>query len=186
MAGSAPSAIPSRIISASPRVIRVAWAFSPNPSPAAIPLASAMTFFTEPPNSAPTTSVPVYGRKYGDRQARWTISALPSSAQAIRVAAGWRWAISRARFGPDTTTIRSRETPATSSMTSLIRLVVPSSMPFISETSSACGSIIETQCARFSRSTCDGMASTTMSAPRSASAASVVADIRAGSSTPGW
>ena len=32
-------------------------AFSPNPIPTAMPLASAMTFFTEPPISVPTTSV---------------------------------------------------------------------------------------------------------------------------------
>ena len=56
---------------------------------------------------------------------------LPSSAQATTLAAGCRWAISLARLGPDTTAMRSGPAPVTSAMTSLIRRVVPSSMPFI-------------------------------------------------------
>ena len=55
------------------------------------------------------------------------------SVHAMTVAAGCSSAISRARFGPDSTAIRSGPAPVTSEMTSLIRLVVPSSMPFISE-----------------------------------------------------
>ena len=38
--------------------------FSPSPTPAAIPHASAMTFLHAPPISAPITSALVYGRKY--------------------------------------------------------------------------------------------------------------------------
>ncbi|SHX21731.1 Uncharacterised protein [Mycobacteroides abscessus subsp. abscessus] len=59
----APSAIPNRMISASPRVMIAAAVFSPNPAPAAIPQASAMTFLHAPPTSAPITSALVYGRK---------------------------------------------------------------------------------------------------------------------------
>ena len=59
---------------------------------------------------------------------------------ATTVAAGCSAAISGARLGPETTTTRSGSTRAVSTITSLIRLVVPSSMPFISETSVASGS----------------------------------------------
>ena len=72
-----------------------------------MPHASAMTFLTAPPSSQPTTSVFVYGRKYGGEQASCTHSARSSSVQAITVAVGCLRAISRARFGPETTTIRS-------------------------------------------------------------------------------
>ena len=60
---SAPSAAPNRVISARPRVIRVAKVLSPRPCPAAMPQASAMTFLVAPPISQPTTSVLVYGRR---------------------------------------------------------------------------------------------------------------------------
>src|SRR5690606_2317638 len=54
---SAPSATASRTVSARPRVISEALALSPKPMPTATPTASAMTFFTAPPSSAPTRSV---------------------------------------------------------------------------------------------------------------------------------
>ena len=63
--------------------------------------------------------------------------ATASSAQATTDAAGSRWAISWARLGPLTTAIRSGPAPVTSAITSLIRFRVPSSTPFISETSTA-------------------------------------------------
>ena len=70
--GSAPRAAPSRAVSASPRVMSDARVLSPKPMPCAMPHASAMTFLTAPPSSHPTTSVLVYGRKYGVAQACWT------------------------------------------------------------------------------------------------------------------
>ena len=57
VAGSAPSATPSRAVSASPRVMIEALVLSPMPMPSAMPTASAMTFFTAPPSSMPMTSV---------------------------------------------------------------------------------------------------------------------------------
>src|SRR5699024_4741675 len=60
---SAPSAPPSRVISASPRVMSVAMVLAPIPMPVATPQARAMTFLHAPPISQPTTSVLVYGRK---------------------------------------------------------------------------------------------------------------------------
>src|SRR5439155_22387028 len=86
--GSAPSAAPNRAVSASPRVISEARVLSPKPIPAAIPTASAITFFTAPPSSQPTTSPLVYGRRYGVVQACWTAAALAWSTQATTVAAG--------------------------------------------------------------------------------------------------
>ncbi len=68
VAGLAPNAIPSRMISARPRVMIAAAVFSPSPTPAAIPQANAMTFLHAPPTSAPMTSALVYGRKYAGRQ----------------------------------------------------------------------------------------------------------------------
>src|SRR3989442_11419193 len=55
-AGSAPSAPATRVISASPRVMSAARAFSPRPSPSTRPVAIAITFFSAPPVSTPTTS----------------------------------------------------------------------------------------------------------------------------------
>ena len=68
-------------------------------------------------------------------QAACSALARSASVQAMTVAAGCSSAISRARFGPDSTATRSAPAPVTSQMTSLIRLVVPSSMPFISDSS---------------------------------------------------
>ena len=45
------------------QVINEACEFSPRPIPAAMPFATAITFFTAPPISVPTTSVVQYGRK---------------------------------------------------------------------------------------------------------------------------
>jgi hypothetical protein len=70
-------------------------------------------------------------------------------------------------------------------MTWLIRLAVPSSMPFIRLTSVASESITDAQSARFPRSVCDGTASTTSSAPRIACRGSVVAVTPSGSRSAG-
>jgi hypothetical protein len=70
-------------------------------------------------------------------------------------------------------------------MTSLIRFVVPSSTPFISESSVASAGSSAVQRPRLSRSDWDGTASTTMSAPVSASSASAVARTASGSRMPG-
>ncbi len=109
----------------------------------------------------------------------------PRRAQATTEAAGSRRAISWARLGPLTTAIRSGPAPVTSAITSLIRFSVPSSTPFISDTSVASGGSTGAHSARFSRSVCDGTASTTTSAPAAASSGSWVAWIAGGSSMPG-
>lgn len=118
-------------------------------------------------------------------QAAWRRWATASSTQATTEAAGWRAAISAARLGPVTTAMRSAGTLATSSMTSLIRLAVPSSMPFMRETRTVSGASSGAHAARLSRRVWEGMARTVKSAPAAASAGSVVARMFAGSSTSG-
>src|SRR6266545_3649399 len=61
--GCAPSVTPSRVISASPRVIRAARALNPSPRPSRIPAARAITFLSAPASSTPTKSVCEYTRK---------------------------------------------------------------------------------------------------------------------------
>ena len=90
-----------------------------------------------------------------------------------------------ARLGPLITAIRSGPAPVTSAITSLIRLSVPSSTPFISETITASPPMNGAHSVRFSRSVCDGSASTTTSAPCSAFSTSWVAYTVPGSSMPG-
>src|SRR5882672_1483399 len=73
--GCAPSATPSRVISARPRVINAARVLKPSPSPSRMPAARAMTFFSAPPNSTPITSVCEYTRKCGVENRRCARSA---------------------------------------------------------------------------------------------------------------
>ena len=63
-----PRARARRVISASPRVISAARAFSPSPRPSTMPQAIASTFFTAPPISAPATSSAVIGPEGRCRQ----------------------------------------------------------------------------------------------------------------------
>ena len=70
--------------------------------------------------------------------------------------------------------------PATSSITSLIRLSVPSSTPFIRLITTASSGMCLAQCSRLARNDCDGTASTTIAASASASSGSWVAEIDVG------
>ena len=128
----------------------------------------------------------MYGRNAGEWIRSWIIFATSSSAHATTEAAGSRRAISGDRLGPLTTAIRSGPASVTSAITWLIRSRVPSSTPFISETSTASFSTYGAHSVRFSRSVCDGVASTTRSAPCSAFSTSWVPEIVGGSSMPGW
>ena len=126
--GFAPSATPSRDISANPRVISVAFELSPNPMPSTMPAAIAITFFTTPAISQPTTSVFVYTRKVGNEIICWIILPTRSSPHATTVAAGCPAKISRAKFGPVKT---ATGLPGINSFaTSLIRRNVSRSNPF--------------------------------------------------------
>ena len=149
-----------------------------------MPQASAMTFLHAPPTSAPMTSALVYGRKYPVDSARCSVTARPESAQATTVAAGCSSAISLARFGPVTTATRDGSAPVTCTTTWLIRISVSSSMPLARLTSVTSSPMQAAPSrARLARSVCDGTASSTVHAPASASAGSLVARIDFGSST---
>ena len=96
-------------------------------------------------------------------------------------------AISRARLGPETTAIRSGSTPATSAMTSLIRLVVPSSTPFIRRDERGVARQEPAPSARGWRAaSATARRARRSRRPSAASAGSVVArDDRSGSAMPG-
>ena len=73
--------------------------------------------------------------------ALWMAIAPASVGAATVVAVGCRAMISRARFGPETTEMRSGSAPVVSTITSLMRINVPSSMPFMRLTNNASGAI---------------------------------------------
>ena len=99
------------------------------------------------------------------------------------MAAGCSSTISLARFGPVTTATRAGSTPVTWTITWLIRISVSSSMPLATLTSVASPPMASRHCSRLARNVCDGTASSTVHAPSSAAAASLVARIDVGSST---
>ena len=84
VAGSPPSATPSRVISASPRVMSVARVLSPKPIPSAMPDAIAITFLTTPATSQPTTSGLVYTRSVGCVRMRCSSEAIVASGSPRR------------------------------------------------------------------------------------------------------
>ena len=103
----APRATPRRVISAKPRVISAARAFSPRFRPSAMPVAMASTFFTAPPTSTPIGSVEVYTRRLSEWKAATACSAKAVSRLAATRAVGWPNATSLAKLGPDSTPLRA-------------------------------------------------------------------------------
>ena len=85
--GSAPIASPSRVISASPRVMTMARVLSPTPSPSAMPAAIAMMFLRTPPSSLPMTSSLRYTRKTRERKSGCSAVATWVSGVATTAAA---------------------------------------------------------------------------------------------------
>ena len=112
----------------------------------------------------------MYGRKYPLFSIRCTATARPESLHATTVAAGWPSAISLARFGPEITATCDGSTPVTETMTWLIRIRVPSSMPLARLTSVAPVANKPVHCSRLARIVWAGTASSTVVAPSSASA----------------
>src|SRR6266511_2747419 len=105
VAGSAPSATPNRVISASPRVINAARVLWPIPSPSRMPAARAMTFLSAPASATPTTAVAEYTRKKLVENTCCTRWATACSRAAATTAVGWCAYTSRANEGPDRTAI---------------------------------------------------------------------------------
>ncbi len=119
---------------------------------------------------------------------RCKATARPESLHAMTVAAGWHWAISLARLGPEITATCAGSAPVTEMMTWLIRIRVPSSMPLARLTSVApsCNNPSKAfHCSRLARSICAGTPSSTVDAPCSASSASAVARMAGGNERSG-
>ena len=130
--GSAPIRTARRVTSASPRVINAARALYPHPSPSLTPAAMAITFFTAPPTSTPTTSEVVYTRNLEEEKTLCTLAATVSVVAAAVTAVGRPHATSAAKLGPDNTTTRAlRGSPSTSASTALMVCKVSSSIPLV-------------------------------------------------------
>src|SRR6267378_4653512 len=99
-----PIAVPSRAISASPRVSNAAFVLSPNPRPSPTPAAIAITFLSAAANSQPATSSLRYTRSRSVEHACCTARALDSSLEAATTDVGIPRATSSAWLGPVRTT----------------------------------------------------------------------------------
>ncbi len=97
----APSATPTRAISAIPRVMTAAFVLSPRSAPSMIPAAMAMTFLSEPPISTPRMSLLAYTRKYGSMNACCTRRAVSRSEEAATTVVGILRLTSSAWLGPE-------------------------------------------------------------------------------------
>ena len=92
----------------------------------------AITFFTAPPTSTPTTSEVVYTRNLEEEKTLCTLAATVSVVAAAVTAVGRPHATSAAKLGPDNTTTRTlRDSPSTSASTALIVCKVSSSIPLV-------------------------------------------------------
>ena len=114
-------------------------------------------------------------------------SSRPVSGSPIATtdAVGWPSATSRARFGPVSTPVRSvRCSGRTSATTSVMRSSVPCSTPFERLTIGVSGAMWGRASSRTVRMPCDGIPSTTTSAPANASSIDPVARRPAVSSMP--
>ena len=96
----APRAVPRRVISARPRVMRAARALRPSCKPSHRPVATASTFLTAPPTSTPTRSSLAYTRNVGLWKALTRASRTCAWPLAATSAVGWPLATSWAKLGP--------------------------------------------------------------------------------------
>lgn len=99
----------------------------------------------------------MYGRKYEVWNAACKRRATALTGQAMVAAAGWPAMTSRARFGPDNTATRPAGTSATSLMTSLARIPVPASIPFIADTITVPCAMLGAHNVRLALRDCAGM-----------------------------
>src|SRR5213078_1847665 len=184
VAGSAPSATPNRVISASPRVISAARVLWPSPRPSRMPAASAMTFLSAPASSTPSTSVAEYTRKNPVEKTCCTCWATACSRAAATTAVGWRAYTSRANDGPDSTAIGA-SFGSTSANTHDGVASRSGSRPLDTLTTNAPRPIWPRARVMTSRTAWDGAADTTTSAPRTAAVKSPSAVTAGASAAPG-
>src|SRR6266550_850097 len=182
--GSAPSATPNRVISASPRVISAARVLWPIPSPSRMPAARAMTFLSAPASSTPSTSVAEYTRKNPVENTCWTRWATVCSRAAATTAVGWRAYTSRANEGPDNTAI-GVSLGRTSANTHEGVERRSGSRPLDTLTTKAPRPTWPRAWVMTWRTAWDGAADTTTSAPRTAAARSATAATPGARAAPG-
>src|SRR5437899_2181639 len=177
VSGFAPRVTPSRVISASPRVMSAARAFGPNSRPSQAPVATAITFLKAPPICTPTGSALAYVRKVGAWSRGWSARAAWRSRAASTTSVGRPRATSRAKLGPDRKTTRSAATSGiVSASTSDMSLRLRSSMPLVATTTTACAAILADRPAVTRRRCCEGGTRSTTSARVTAAPASVGAE----------
>src|SRR5438552_2871003 len=182
--GSAPSATPNRVISASPRVISAARVLWPIPSPSRMPAARAMTFLSAPASSTPSMSVAEYTRKNPVENTCWTRWATVCSRAAATTAVGWRAYTSRANEGPDNTAI-AVSLGRTSANTHEGVERRSGSRPLDTLTTKAPRPTWPRTWVMTWRTAWDGAADTTTSAPRTAAARSATAATPGARAAPG-
>src|SRR5256885_154906 len=182
--GSAPSATPNRVISASPRVISAARVLWPIPSPSRMPAARAMTFLSAPASSTPSMSVAEYTRKNPVENTCWTRWATVCSRAAATTAVGWRAYTSRANEGPDNTAI-GVSLGRTSANTHEGVERRSGSRPLDTLTTNAPRPTWPRAWVMTWRTAWDGAADTTTSAPRTAAARSATAATPGAKAAPG-
>src|SRR5436309_7336795 len=184
VAGSAPSATPNRVISASPRVISAARVLWPIPSPSRIPAASATTFLSAPASSTPSTSVAEYTRKNAVEKTCCTCWATVCSRAAATTAVGWRAYTSRANEGPESTAIGvSLGSASANTHDGVVRR--SGSSPLDTLTTNTPRPTWPRTRVMTSRTTWDGAADTTTAAPRTAAVRSPSAVTAGASAAPG-
>ena len=164
-------------------MISAAFALSPYPSPSAIPAASAITFFSDPPSSMPSISGLVYTRKTSFINNPCRYSAVSRVFAPTTTLVGSPLPTSSAWLGPERTATSASGN--SSSICWLKVISVFSSIPFATSTT-ICplvryGLIL----AAVLRTAVDGTAMISTSLPVTASSKSPVNLIVSGSFTPG-
>ena len=186
-AGRRPAPAPSRVVSASPRVMSEALVLSPSP----MPLGHADGERDDVLHRAAELAADHVGVGVGPevRRRRRPAAAArrrPRRRRRRRCAAGCRSAISRARLGPDTTATRSGATPADLG-DDLAHPLGRAELDALHQADQHGGRAAAAGPTRRGcrAASATGTASTTTSAPSAASAGSVVAADRSGSAMPG-
>ena len=172
VSGSAPSATPSRVISASPRVMSAARGLWPSPRPSRMPAATAITFLSAPPSSTPMTSSSEYTRKRGVAKSCCASRAAGLVARGGHDRGRLARHTSAAKLGPESAANRAcgRHSANTCDMSASVSV----SMPLVALTTSVPGATAPRPCVTTARTAWLGGAETTTSAPRTASPASPI------------
>mmetsp|Transcript_11230 Transcript_11230/g.38256 ORF Transcript_11230/g.38256 Transcript_11230/m.38256 type:complete len:258 (+) Transcript_11230:2796-3569(+) len=155
--GDAPMASASLRVSLQPRVTSAAIALVPRPRPSHMPAAIAITFFTAPPISTPTTSEDCQQRNTSEEQRSANSRATRVWWEAMTTAVACSMAISLANAGPDRNAIGC-SSPTASRSRSHMRQRVPVSMPLERERMGTSGRMWGASSPKTARENCTGTA----------------------------